>query len=323
MFRTKVVPAISESKIELWDPILSLGSCFAQTIGQKMMDYKFDININPFGTLFNPLSIFKLVNQAALNEIIDSEGIVKNQGVFHHYDLHSDLSKLDGEELLTNVNSILKDVGNKLPDTSWIIYTFGTSIVYELKTTGEVVANCHKVSANRFNRRILEIDEIVHTFKVNYELIKSISKSTRFILTVSPVRHQKESFEQNNLSKSILRVACEKIVEQYADVAYFPAFEIMMDELRDYRFYADDMLHPNTLATNYIWEKFQEVYFDESHMEFIRKWEKIRKALAHRPFNPESEQHQLFVNKTIQLLQEFKDMIDISTEQKFLEDQLT
>jgi hypothetical protein len=322
MFRTKVEPAVSDSKIELWDPILSLGSCFAQSIGQKLTDFKFDISINPFGTLFNPLSIFKLVNQAALNEIIGSQGIVENQGVFHHYDLHSDMSKLDGEELLENVNRILTEVGNKLPDTSWFIYTFGTSIVYELKSTGEVVANCHKVPASEFNRRILDINEIVHAFKVNYELIKSISKYARFIITVSPVRHQKESFEQNNLSKSILRVACEKIIEEHSDVAYFPAFEIMMDELRDYRFYADDMLHPNELATNYIWEKFQEVYFGEREMEFIRKWQKIRKAIAHRPFNPDSEQHQLFVNKTILLLQEFKDMIDISPEQKILEEQL-
>jgi len=322
MFRTKVIPAISEHKLSLEDQILALGSCFAMNIGQKLKDYKFDITVNPFGTLFNPLSIFKLVNQAAHREIIEALGIVEQQGVFHHYDLHSELSKLDKDELLSHANQVLQSVGALLPTTSYIIYTFGTAIVYERKETGDIVANCHKVPGNNFNRRMLSIEEIVHGFKVNYELIKSINKHTRFILTVSPVRHQKESFEQNNVSKSVLRIACEHIVHQNTDVAYFPAFEIMMDELRDYRFYAADMLHPNEMATDYIWKKFQESYFDENQKDFVRKWDKVRKALAHKPFNKDSEQHQLFINKTIRLLQEFKDKTDISTELKSLKDQL-
>jgi len=322
MFRTRVVPAISDKKISFSDQVLSLGSCFAQNIGQKLADYKFDITINPFGTLFNPLSIFKLINQAAHQEIIESLGIVENQGIYHHYDLHSDLSKLNKDELLANANDVLHDIGKALPNTSWIIYTFGTAIVYELKETGEIVANCHKVPSSQFNRKILDIEEIVQGFKVNYDLLKSINKHTKFILTVSPVRHQKESFEQNNVSKSILRLACEKIVTQNDNVVYFPAFEIMMDELRDYRFYAEDMLHPNAIATEYIWQLFQDTYFDEGQKDFIRKWEKVRKAMAHRPFNRDSDQHQIFVKKTIQLLDEFKDKIDTSRELKILKDQL-
>lgn len=322
MFRTKVIPSISERKIDLEDQVLSFGSCFAKNIGQKLQDYKFSITINPFGTLFNPLSIFKLVNLAAHREIIEALGIVEQQGVFHHYDLHSDLSKLNKDELLSNANQVMHSVGVLLPATSCIIYTFGTAIVYERRETGEIVANCHKVPAYNFNRRMLSVDEIVHGFKVNYELIKSINKHTRFILTVSPVRHQKESFEQNNVSKSILRIACENIVLHNRDVEYFPAFEIMMDELRDYRFYAEDMLHPNAIATDFIWKKFQDSYFNKDQRDFVLKWKKVRKALAHRPFNRDSEQHQLFINKTIQLLDEFKDKTDISAELKFLKDQL-
>ena len=322
MFRTRVVPAISDQKINLDDQILSLGSCFAQSIGQKMADYKFNITINPFGTLFNPLSIFKLINQAAHKEIIETLGIVENQGIYHHYDLHSDLSNLNKDDLLANANDVLHRVGKALPNISWVIYTFGTAIVYELKETGEIVANCHKVSSNQFNRKILDVEEIVQGFKVNYDLLKSINKNTKFLLTVSPVRHQKESFEQNNVSKSILRLACEKIVAQNDHVAYFPAFEIMIDELRDYRFYAEDMLHPNTTAINYIWQLFQDTYFDLSQKDFILKWEKVRKAIAHRPFNRDSSQHQLFIKKTIQLLDEFKDKFDISAERKILKEQL-
>ena len=322
MFRTKVIPTISLAKVELNHSILAMGSCFAQHIGQKLTDYKFNVNINPFGILFNPQSIFKLVNQAALNKLVEGLGIVETQGVFHHFDLHSDLSNINKEELLINANSKLTELGTQMANTNVIIYTFGTSVVYELKETGEIVANCHKMASNQFNRRLLEIDEIIHGFKVNYDLVKSINRDARFILTVSPVRHQKESFEQNNVSKSILRIACEKIREMLPDVEYFPAFEIMMDELRDYRFYAEDMLHPNAVATDYIWQKFGNVYFNDQVKEFITKWEKVRKALAHRPFNKESEQHQLFIQKTISLLNEFKDQIDIQTELELLKAQL-
>ena len=322
MFRTTVIPTISEHKITLDHSILCMGSCFAQNIGNKLISYKFDALVNPFGTLFNPISIFKLINQAVLKELINDQGLVENQGVFHHYDLHSDLSRLDGDELISNVNVLLAEIGNRLPSTDYVIYTFGTSIVYELKDSGDIVANCHKVPADQFQRRLLDINEIVHAFKVNYDLIKSINKNAHIILTVSPVRHQKESFEQNNISKSILRVACDQLVNHHKDVAYFPAFEIMMDELRDFRFYAEDMLHPNETATNFIWEKFQEAYFTDDVRQFVRKWEKMRKALAHRPNHPESERHQLFVKKTIDLLQEFKNMVDIDPEKSELEAQL-
>lgn len=322
MFRTKVIPKISPHKIDLRDSIVALGSCFVQNIGKKFEDYKFHININPFGTLFNPLTIFKLVNQAALKKNIDSRGIVESKGVFHHYDLHSDLSRLDKETLLENANLELKHLGDRLPKTSIMIYTFGTSFVYELKDTREIVANCHKVPSKHFSCRLLTIEEIVRGFEVNYTLVKGANPDTRFILTVSPVRHQKDSFEQNNVSKSILRLACEQMVNKFDDVEYFPAFEIMMDELRDYRFYADDMLHPSPVATDYIWQKFQDVYFDDKQKQFILKWDKIRLALAHKPFNHESEQHQLFIHKTIGLLKEFKDEVDINPELKLLKSQL-
>lgn len=322
MFRTKVIPKISPIKIDLQDSILALGSCFVQNIGKKFEDYKFQININPFGTLFNPLTIFKLINQAALNKVIDSKGIVESKGVFHHYDLHSDLSKLKKDDLLEHANFRLKHIGAQLPQTSIIIYTFGTSFVYELKETGEIVANCHKVPSKHFNRRLLTIEEIVQIFEANYANVKGANPNARFILTVSPVRHQKDSFEQNNVSKSILRLACEQLVNKFDNVEYFPAFEIMMDELRDYRFYAEDMLHPSQVASDYIWQKFQDVYFDDKQKQFILKWDKIRLALAHKPFNKESEQHQLFIHKTISLLKEFKDEVDINPEFKLLKSQL-
>ncbi len=321
MYQTAVKLKKSTDKITHQDHLLTMGSCFAINIGTKLSDFKFSVTTNPFGTLFNPISIFKLVNQAVLKEKIESTGIVESQGVFHHFDLHTDLSSLSKDDLLANANVQIKKLADELTGTSVVIYTFGTAIVYELLETGEIVANCHKVPAKAFNRRMLDVDEIVHSFKVNYDLLKSINKHVRFILTVSPVRHQKESFEQNNVSKSILRIAIEKIRELEA-VEYFPAFEIMMDELRDYRFCAEDMLHPNAIAIEHIWKKFSYTYFDQDTLDFFEKWEMVRKALAHRPFNPQSEAHQKFINKTIDLLNEFSDKIDINNELQLLKSQL-
>lgn len=322
MFRTVVNPDRSSYSIKLEDRILTLGSCFALNIGQKLKDYKFNVSVNPFGTLFNPISMFKLVNKAVRNDVFETAGIVENHGVYHHFDLHSELSRLSERELLDGANRMLERVMNDLQRTSLIIYTFGTAIVYELNDRGDIVANCHKVPANHFNRRFLDADEIVDAFRYNYEQIQRIKKPVHFILTVSPVRHQKESFEQNNVSKSILRIACERIIEQYDNVDYFPAFEIMMDELRDYRFYEEDMLHPNKVATDYIWQKFQAAYCDEELVGFITDWEKIRKAIAHRPFNKSSRQHQEFVKKTIRQVNEFREVVDVSPELRNLNAQL-
>jgi hypothetical protein len=183
----------------------------------------------------------------------------------------------------------MKKLSEQLSDTSVLIYTFGTAIVYELLETGEIVANCHKVPAREFNRRFLGIEEIVHAFKINYDLVKSVNNNARFILTVSPVRHQKESFEQNNVSKSMLRIACEKIRTEFGQVDYFPAFEIMMDELRDYRFYAEDMLHPNQVAIDHIWHKFMDVYFDEVTRTFISGWQKNQKVNGSSPLQCEEQ----------------------------------
>ncbi len=322
MFYTEVKLSKPERQINISNRILAIGSCFAQNVGSKFSDYKFHVNSNPFGTLFNPISIFKLVNQAVLREIIASMGIVEQQGVYHHYDLHSDLSDINEQDLLDRANEKMHKLGEQLNTTDVIIYTFGTAIVYERMDTGEIVANCHKIPAKSFKRRMLEIDEIVHSFKVNYDLIKSINKDVLFFLTVSPVRHQKESFEQNNVSKSVLRVAVEKIRETFNAVEYFPAFEIMMDELRDYRFYAEDMLHPNQVAIDHIWEKFAQTYFDGETLDFIEKWEKIRKAMAHKPFHVASQEYRKFIIKTIEQIREFSNVVDVENEIYLLKSRL-
>ena len=322
MFRTEVKLKPSLHKIGLEDPVLTMGSCFAQNIGDKLLNNKFKVASNPFGTLFNPFSVFRLMNKAILGESLDAAKVVENEELYHHFDLHSDLSSTTREGLLTKANHQLQRVGEAVKSSSYIIYTFGTSIVYEFAQTGEMVANCHKLPAYHFKKRFLEVDEIVRAFKNHYDLVKQTNEDIRFIMTVSPVRHQKESFERNNVSKSILRVAIEKILGTHTDVQYFPAFEIMMDELRDYRFYADDMLHPNRQGVDFIWDKFSEIYFNEATRSFIQRWEKVMKALSHRPINPESKHHQAFIAKTISQLNEFVNLVDVQPEIDHLKSQL-
>ncbi len=322
MYRTELIPKISSTSIKLGDPLMAIGSCFAVHIGNKLLDHKFTASVNPFGTLFSPHSIFKLLNLSIDSGTLTEDGTVENQGIFYHFDLHSDFSDMSRSQLLADANSRITLVNQQLHGLSDLIITFGTAIVYEHKYQNRIVANCHKVPANQFVRRIQDTAEIVSEFKECYDRLKRVNPSMRCILTVSPVRHLKESFEQNSLSKSILRIACEQIATTFENVEYFPAYEIMMDDLRDYRFYAEDMLHPNPLAIEYIWQKFMYTYFDGNNTDFVKKWAELRKALNHRPFHPESTQHQQFIRKTIARLSEFSDVVNIDAELQHLKAQI-
>jgi len=322
MFRTELIPKASPEKIRLTNGLMSIGSCFAVNIGQKLRENKFSIDVNPFGTLFNPHSIFKLLKLSLDSGCISEEGIVEHQGVYHHFDFHGDFSALNQAELVERANRLISETQLALQKLSFIIITFGTAIIYERKANGQIVANCHKVPASNFNRRIMGVEEIYREFKEFIEKLRQVNPDIRIILTVSPVRHMKESFEQNNLSKSILRVACDQITRSFTDINYFPAFEIMMDDLRDYRFYAEDMLHPNAVATNYIWRKFMDTYFDGETMLFIRRWGEVLKALQHRPFHPSSREHQQFILKTIERVKEFSTVVNVENELQQLTAQL-
>ncbi|MDZ7606223.1 MAG: GSCFA domain-containing protein [Cyclobacteriaceae bacterium] len=322
MFRTELIPKPSPEKISLADDLMSIGSCFAVNIGQKLRENKFRIDVNPFGTLFNPHSIFKLLKLSMDSGSISDEWIVNHQGVYHHYDFHGDFSALSQAELLERAERLIHETHAKVQSLSFLIVTFGTAIVYEWKENGQIVANCHKIPAFKFNRRQMDVVEIYREFHGFYEQLKRLNPKVRIILTVSPVRHMKESFEQNNLSKSILRVACDQISRSFPGISYFPAFEIMMDDLRDYRFYAEDMLHPNAVATDYIWQKFAETYFDAETALFIRAWGEVQKALQHRPFHPSSMEHQQFILKTIERVKEFSIVVNVENELRQLTAQL-
>jgi len=322
MFRTPVTPIASAEKIILSNSLLLSGSCFSEHIGQKLSDNKFDNLTNSFGVIYNPVSIFKLLGNTILENPIDEKYIVKNQGIYRHYDFHSDISALSKNELLSLIEEAYKYSKIYLLKSKWIIITFGTSIVYRHKKLNDIVSNCHKIPASEFDKKRLHPNDILRAFNTFYDTLKKVNEHFNIILTVSPVRHIKDSLETNSISKSILRYACNTLSETYDNVQYFPSYEIMLDDLRDYRFYEADMLHPNHSAIDYIWEAFQQCYFDTETVKFIKEWRKIRNALQHRPFYPDSEEHQRFIKNTIKQLKTFSHKVDIANELRILEKQL-
>ena len=261
MFRTELSPKPSLHKIHAGNRLISIGSCFADNIGQQLADHKFKVIRNPFGIIFNPLSIFELLENAFNDNMFPESSYLIRDGIHFNYKVHSELNGNSQKQLTSKLNNQSNKLGKELHKSDAIIITLGTAWVYEEKKTQMLVANCHKTPAKQFNKRLLSTEEIVSGFMILKEQLQAKNPELKFILTVSPIRHIKDSFELNMVSKSVLRMASHQICTHAPDVDYFSAYEIMMDDLRDYRFYEKDMLHPNHVAKEYIWQKFMGVYF--------------------------------------------------------------
>ena len=324
MFRTEVQIPASGLDLTLQDGIVTIGSCFAEVIGSKLEQNKANVLVNPFGTIFNPLSVCRLLDAALVQKHDFEKNLVQHNGIWYAYDLHSSLSSPDREELVESISQQIGNTNKTLSEARLLIITLGTAVGYRLKSTGEVVANCHKLPAREFSRELLSLGIILPDFEKTLQSLRLFNPNMQVLLTVSPVRHIKETIETNSVSKAILRVLCHQLSQTHQHVGYFPAFEIMMDDLRDYRFYGRDMLHPTEVAEDYIWDKFASAYFDKSFISFLKEWEKMRRAVAHRAFHPESEAHQNFLKNTLKQLQDLslQYSIDISKEKQMLQHQL-
>ncbi|MBU2995357.1 GSCFA domain-containing protein [Cellulophaga baltica] len=292
-----IIPlAKANNQIDYNSQLLMLGSCFVENIGDKFSYFKFQSVQNPFGILFNPKAIETLVTRAIYENTYTSEDVFYLNERWQCYDAHSNLSANSKEELLNNLNTALEVTLQQIKKASHILITLGTAWVYRFKTTKALVANCHKVPQKEFTKELLSGATIQESLNSIVTLIQSINPDAQFVFTVSPVRHIKDGFVENQHSKAHLLTAIHQIVKQEA-ISYFPSYEIMMDELRDYRFYADDMVHPNSIAVNYIWEKFKNVWINPLVLDVINEVDIIQKSIAHRPFNAVSEQHQKFLKK--------------------------
>ncbi len=313
-FRTELTLKPATGQIGLQQSILTIGSCFADAIGNRLVNYKFNCVANPFGTLYNPASIHKVLHYCLAKKSPASDSFIERDGVLFNYDFHSEVAGLNHAELTTEIDSRLKKTAEALKTADYLFITYGSAWVYQRKDTGELVANCHKVNASAFTKTLLTCDDIIQSFEHLREQVVKVNPLIKFILTVSPVRHIKDTIELNSVSKSTLRLACHEIKSRSAAVEYFPAYEIMLDDLRDYRFYKSDLLHPTEFAEDYIWGKFGDRYFSEETRSLIKKWNSIRAAMLHKPFQTESAGHQQFLRDTLQKLEELKSAIDVSQE---------
>jgi hypothetical protein len=297
-FRTFVPIPQSNYKIDYNSKIVSLGSCFAVNMSEKLDYFKLQNVCNPFGILFHPLAIEKLIKFAVSAKRFTENDIFFHNERWHCYDVHSDLSNSNKEELLISLNARTDFTRTQLEGATHLIVTYGTAWVYRNIESGAIVANCHKVAQKQFNKELLSVDKIQESIANTLKLIHSVNPNCNIVFTVSPVRHIKDGFVENQWSKSNLIAALHQIIKcQLSNVNYFPSYEIMMDELRDYRFYAEDMLHPNQVAIDYIWKRFKETTISETAFSTMEAVETIQKSLQHRPFNPDSESHQKFEAK--------------------------
>ena len=322
LFRTPLNAGVSKHTMGLSDRVLTLGSCFADSIGSRLVRFKSPTLANPFGVIYNPYSIHKALRYAVFNEVPSAGTFLQHQDVHLNYDFHSELSSLRVSDLQKDLVNRIGSTHHFLNSAKWLMITYGTSWVYERNETHEIVANCHKQPASSFRKSLLTQKKIIESFQELYKSLKTFNPGLRIILTVSPVRHIKDTLELNSVSKSILRIACHTLQETYEDVEYFPAYEILLDDLRDYRFYKSDLIHPSEEAEEYIWEQFSSRYFNSDLKAFLTKWKAIEQALNHRPFHPASEAHQRFLRETLKSLEEIGSLVDVRHEIQKVRDSL-
>jgi hypothetical protein len=276
--------------------IMLLGSCFATNIGDKFQYFKFQATTNPFGIIFNPVSLAKLIERSAQKEYYTEKDIFFHNDLWQCYEVHSELSHPDKETFLSNLNSIVELTHRHIGSLTHCIITLGTSWVYRNIETNEIVANCHKVPQKQFIKELLSPEIIVQSIESILFSISVINPNCKSIFTISPVRHLKDGFTENTLSKAHLIAAIHKTITHHpSPINYFPSYEIMMDELRDYRFYAEDLLHPNQTAIDYIWIQFFENYISESEFGLMNEICDVQRGLKHRPFNQNTESHLKFL----------------------------
>ncbi len=282
-FRTEIKIPHYPIPLNYHSKIFGLGSCFTVNIKEKLDFYKFQNKINAFGTVFNPYSITNIVKRVVKQDFFTEKDLFFHENLWKSYELHSQFNSIEKDEFLKNANQKIKENHTFLKQTNFVIFTFGTAWVYVLKENKKIVSNCHKVPQKHFDKRLLKIDEIANEISSAIEFIKSINPDIKFLLTISPVRHLKDGFTENQRSKSRLIEAVHQVVDN-EQMFYFPSYEILMDDLRDYRFYNTDLLHPNEQAVEYIWEKFKDSLIDKTIFPIMQEVEQINKQLAHRNF---------------------------------------
>ncbi|HET9502873.1 MAG TPA: GSCFA domain-containing protein [Hymenobacter sp.] len=323
MFRTELTIAPQERLLPRTARVLTVGSCFADSIGERLRLNKVNALVNPFGTVFQPLALAQLLRAAAGEEQDWQQHVVEARGRWQSYDFHSTVGAESPVELLQTIQEKVRQVGEFIRTADAVVLTLGTAWAYRLRETGELVSNLHKLPAGLFEKELLTADEIVNGLAEVHALLRRLNPNIRIVLTVSPVRHIKDTLPLNAVSKSVLRVACHYLSELLPNVSYFPAYELLTDDLRDYRFYAADMLHPSEVAEDYIWERFARAYFDTDFGRFRKEWAAVRQSLGHRPLHIGAPEHRTFLDQTHERLERLTSQgVDVRQELRDVQRQL-
>ena len=318
-FFTKVPISASLNPISYQSKIASIGSCFAENMGQKFAFYQFQTTTNPFGIIFNPISIEKIIRRVISKDYFSEKDVFFHNERWHCFEIHSELSHPDKDCFLNNLNEILDSFFEKISTSTHFIITLGTSWVYKTNED-EFVANCHKVPQNQFSKHLLSTIKISESLQNSIDLVSKINPKCEFIFTISPVRHIKDGFAENQVSKSHLIAAVYDLVQnqnEISNISYFPSYEILIDELRDYRFYSEDLLHPNTTAIDYIWTRYVATNVDKTSILTMNEVEVIQKGLQHRSFNRESLSHQKFLKNLSEKIEKVTQLYPFMTFENF------
>lgn len=325
-FRTILPIQKANFEINHQNTTMSIGSCFADEMGDRLSANKFTIFKNPFGILYNPMSIGigleKLLSKIPFKE----KDLFQHLGYWHSFQHHSQFSRLTKVATLESINEMFINGGRFLSKTDRLILTLGTANVFFDKKNDQIVANCHKMPAAHFSRRMLKVEEISTTLRNVFTELKAANPELLIIMTVSPIRHIRDGLSESQISKATLLLAIRELTTALDFVHYFPAYELVLDDLRDYRFYKSDMIHPTKQAVNYIWDYFKNVYFSENTQQLIKQISAVKSAASHRPFHPNSVEHQRFAakqwQKTVELAKNYP-FLDFSAEKTTFRQYLT
>ncbi len=321
-FRTEIKLEESKVKIEYDTPVLFLGSCFSTNIGNQFEQARLNVLVNPYGVIYNPCSVASTLRFILQEKIFKDEDIHFDGEKWHSFYHHSTFSHQDKETCLNRMNEMNAKAVEHLKEARFLFITFGTAWTYRSKEFDYVVSNCHKYPASHFNRSRLSVEDIVNEYRNLLNELQVFNPDLQVVFTVSPVRHWKDGAHGNQLSKATLLLAIDCLVEDYVNCDYFPAYELVMDDLRDYRFYTDDMLHPNKMAIEYIWEKFKFYFFSKKSLQFINELFNFNKAIQHNPFDLSSESYQKFIYKLIDKISILKNKfpnLDLGDDMRLLE----
>ena len=301
-FRSEIKLKALKSPFSFGSKFLFVGSCFSENIGHKLRGSLIPSFINPFGIAYNPISIQRSLKRLVSKKLYTEEELLKNNEQYLSFEHHGSFNAKTKEECLSKINGHLSDAHDFLRETDLLVLTFGTSYVYKHKESSQIVSNCHRFPAKDFDRNLVLAQDYLESYKELLEDLKAFNPKLRILLTVSPIRHLRDDFAENQVSKAQLLTLCHLVGQEFDDCHYFPAYEIMMDDLRDYRFYEEDLVHPNKLAIEYIWQKFKDFAFDKSSDRYFQEVQKIHKRLSHRIQDPTDPRSQRYIADTNTLI---------------------